>query len=74
MNFRDQSWNFTNFAPELYQICTLYATTKKLSIKEESPHFQTFSAELRKLRNGHGKVMEKYVVKSVGTLSRRGLV
>ena len=44
----------------------------KISSNIESPHFLTFSLKRRKLkigeRNGHGKVMEKYFVKSVGTL------
>ena len=70
----DRSGNFTNFAPELYQICMFLATTKKLSIDVEIRIFQCFSSERReckingKLRNGHGKVIEKYFVKSVGTL------
>ena len=56
-----------------------FATTEKLSIHVESPHFLVFSAKCGecktekrdghgKLRNGRGKVMEKYFVKSVGTL------
>ena len=59
-----------------------FATAKKLSMDEESPHFLIFSAKHHnckiakldghgKLRNGHGKVMEKYFVKSVGTLVRK---
>ena len=54
-------------------------TTKKLHSDLESSHFSNFSAtchkfqigerdDHRKSRNGHGKVMEKYFVKSVGTL------
>ena len=60
-----------NFAPELYQICTFLAATKKLSIDLESLHFPMFLAKRREFkmeRNGHGKVMEKCLVKSVGTL------
>ena len=60
-------------------LLVFFAATKKLSIDVESPHFLTFSAKYHeckiekrdghgKLRNDHGKVMEKYVVKSVGTL------
>ena len=49
-----------------------FATTKKLSIELESPHFQMFLAKPQECkinkRDGHGKVMEKYVVKSVGSL------
>ena len=52
---------------------------KKLSSDLESPHFLTLSANYLeyiigerdghgKSRNGHGKVIEKYFVKSVGTL------
>ena len=69
MEFCDQSWNFTDFVPELYQICTFFATTKKLSIHVESPHFPMFSTKCCKYkikkrdghgksRNGQGKVME----------------
>ena len=51
---------FTNFAPELHQICTFFATTKKLSINVESLHFQTISAKHRKCkiekRDSHGKI------------------
>ena len=74
-----QSWNFANFAPKLYEICLFFATTVKLNIHIESLHFLMFSAKCGKnnfekrdthgkLRNGLGKVMEKYFVKSVGTL------
>ena len=38
VEFCYQSWNFTNFAPELYQICSI----KKLGIDVERPHFPTF--------------------------------
>ena len=31
VEFCDQSWNFTSFAPEFYQICALSADIKKLS-------------------------------------------
>ena len=79
MEFCAQSWNFSNFAPKLCQICIFLASTKKLSSDLESPHFLTFSAKRRKCkigkkygngkpRNRHGKVMEKYLFKSVGTL------
>ena len=47
--------------------------TKKLSSELESLHFPLFSAKCREFkngeRNGHGKVMDKYFVKSVGTLN-----
>ena len=77
MEFYDQSWTFTNFPPELYQICIFFVTIKKLSRDLESLHFPRFSAkhreckngEERKSRNCHGKIMEKYLFKSVGTLS-----
>ena len=56
-----------------------FATNKKLSIDVESLHFLTFSAKCHKCKidkrdghgkfgNGPGKVLEKYVVKFVGTL------
>ena len=79
MEFCDQSWNFTNFAPKFDQICMFFVTGKKLSSNLESPLFPMFSTKCRecnigkrnghgKSRNGHGKVKEKYFVKSVGTL------
>ena len=81
MEFCDLSWNLTNFAPELYQSCILFVTTKKLSSNLEIPlFFLRFSAKCReckigkrdghgKSRNGHRKVIEIYFVKSVGTLN-----
>ena len=45
MEFCHQSWNFTNFGPELYQICMFFATAKKLSMDVESPHFPTLSTK-----------------------------
>ena len=50
MEFCDQSWNLINFAPQLDQICTFFATTKKLSIDIKSPHFPTFSAKCRQYK------------------------
>ena len=60
-------------------ICTFLVVTKKLGSDQKSLHFRMFTAKRRefkigerdghgKSRNGHGKVMEKYIVKSVGTL------
>ena len=70
---------------EFYQFCpqivpnlhTFFAATKNLSIHVESLHFFAKCRKYKiektdghgKLRNGHGKVMEKYFVKSVGTLA-----
>ena len=79
MEFCDQSWNFTNFVPELYRICILFGATKIFSTDLESLHFLMFSLKRReckigktdghgKSRNGYGKVMEKCFVNSVGTL------
>ena len=73
IEFCDQSWNLTNFAHNFF------VTIKKLTSNLESLHFLMFSAKCRvckigktdghaKSRNGHGKVMEKYFVKYVGTL------
>ena len=39
MEFCYQSWNSTNFTPELYHICMFFAMAKKLSTNVESPHF-----------------------------------
>ena len=68
---------FSQFCPRIDYVTCFFATTKRLSIDVESLHFPTFSAECKiekrdgrgNLRNGHGKVMEKYCVESVGTLS-----
>ena len=61
MEFCAQSWNVTNFARKLCQICIFLATTKKLSSDLESPHFH--ECKIGK-KYGHGK----YFFKSVGTL------
>ena len=74
-----QSWNLINFAHELYQICMFLPALRNQSIDIESPHFRMFVVKRceckidkrdghGKLRNGHGKVMETYFVKSVGIL------
>ena len=72
MEFCYQSWNFTNFAPELYQICIFFATNKKLSMDVEST-FLTFSAKsIREMvmenEEWSWKSYGKIFVKSVGTL------
>ena len=65
--------------PSFIKFVFYLVTTKKLSRDLESLHFLTYSAKRRKCkirkidghgksRNYHGKVMEKYVFKSVGTL------
>ena len=75
LEFCEQSQDFTNFPPKLYQICTCFATTKKSSINIESLHFLTFSIKCRKKKlrketvmENQETVMEKHFVKSVGTL------
>ena len=70
---------------EFYQFCLqiymFFVTAKKLSRNLENPHFPMFATKCHKCkignrdghgksRNGHGKVMENYFVKYVGTLSR----
>ena len=66
---------FYQFCPKFYQM----VTTKKLGNNLESLHFPIFSAKCPECKNGervghgksgngHGKVIEKYFVKSVGTL------
>ena len=61
MEFCDELWNFTNFAPELYQICALLLASDitKFSIGFGSPHFTTFAAKCREWDieqgGGHGK-------------------
>ena len=75
MEFCDQSWNFTNFAPKFYQICCVFFATKKLRSNLESPHFPMFLQNVANTTSGREMVMEnqvmvmeKYLVKSVGTL------
>ena len=73
MEFCDQSWNYTNFVSEFYQICTLFADLEKFSISLESPHFWTFSAKCANAkfwqRDDYGKIMVQSFSKSVGTLN-----
>ena len=71
---------FYQFCPQIApNLHIFFATTKKSSIHVESTHFQSVSAKCRKYkikkteghgksRNGQGKVLDKYLVKSVGTL------
>ena len=70
MEYCNQSWSFT-------RNCTKFGCyLPPLRVHLESLYFVTFSANEKnkkrdshgKLRNGHGKVMDKYFVKSVGTL------
>ena len=57
MGFCNQSWNFTNFVPELFSISISFVTAKKLRSDLESPHFPMFSAKRHKCkiekRNSH---------------------
>ena len=80
MEFCYQIVNFTYLPLNCTKFVCFFATTKKLSINVESLLFPRFSAKCHKskidkrnghgkLRYGHGKVMEKYLVKSVRTLS-----
>ena len=71
MEFCYQSWDFTNFALKMYQICMLFATTKKLGINVESLYFPMFSIKCSKCkiakRDGHGRLIsghEKIMEKS----------
>ena len=60
MEFYDQSWNFTNFAAELYLISIFLVTTKKLSSDLESLRFpQTLRMQNRE---------EKWSWKSYGKM------
>ena len=73
---------YDKFPPNCTKFAHFFATTKNSSIDVESLYFPTFSqisakcckyklrreAVMEKSRNGQGKVMEKYFVKSVGTL------
>ena len=62
MEFREQSWNFTNLPNFI-----LLVTTKKLSSDLESQHFLMFCESKiwkkeghGKSRNGHGKILERF--------------
>ena len=77
MEICDKSCNFTNFAPKFYQICIFFVIAKKNEQKSrKSPTFSTNCRDCKiwkrdghgKSRNVHGKVMEKYFFKYVGTL------
>ena len=68
----------TIFPPNCAKL-VFFGHHQEINYNLESLHFQKFSAKRReckigkkdchgKSRNRHGKVMEKYVVKSVGTL------
>ena len=54
MEFCDQSWKFTNFSPKLYQICTFFVTTMKLSIFI----FRRFLQNVTNTKLKRGLVME----------------
>ena len=71
---------FYQICPQIVPNLYFFVTTNKLSCDLKSPHFLTFSAKRRefqigqrdghgKSRNGPGKVLEKYFVRSVGTLN-----
>ena len=71
MEFCYQSWNLQFLPLKCTNFVMFFATTKKLLIDVESLHFLKFpqncECKIAK-RNVHGKFMEKYFVKSVGTL------
>ena len=46
MAIRNQSWNFTHFAPKFDQNCAFMGDIKKFSISRESLHFPTFSEKM----------------------------
>ena len=64
---------FDQFCLQIIPNLYVFTTTRKLSIGVESPQ-NAANAKIKKrdghgkLKNGNGKVMEKYFVKSVGTL------
>ena len=49
MEYRDKSWNFIDFDPELYQICMIFATTKHRCRKS------AFSNVFRKTSQMHNR-------------------
>ena len=69
-NFVIQSWNFTNFAPNLYFlnyhweiVCIFWHFPRNVANSKSGREMF-----MDNKKNGHGKVMERYFVKSVGTL------
>ena len=56
---------FYQFCPPNFTNSVFFATNKKLSINAESPHFPMFCMNAK---SGREMVMEKYFIKSVGTL------
>ena len=79
MEFCDRSWNFTSLTQNYTKFVFFVVNAKKLRSDLESLHIPMFSVKRRrfkigernghgKYKNGHGKVMEKCFVKSVGTL------
>ena len=79
MEFCDSVMEFYQLCPQFVINLYFFVTTKKLGSDLESPHFQKFSTKRWEFKigerdahgksiNGHGKVMELYFVKSVGTL------
>ena len=82
MEFCDQSWKYTNFAPTFTKF-VFFVTTKTLTSNLESLHFPTFSRKMVQMQNweerwswkikkwsweSNGAIMEKYFVKYVRTL------
>ena len=57
MEFCDQSWNFTSFAPEFYPICTCFAISFEVCIFLPFP--KNVANAKFKQRDGHGNVIEK---------------
>ena len=57
-NFVYRSWNFTNFAPELYKICMFFVTTEKLRIHVESLIFLCFPANAANAKPRREMVVE----------------
>ena len=58
IEFCDQLWNFTNFAPKFYQFCFVLVTAKKLSRNLEIPHFRRFPQNVANAKSGREMVME----------------
>ena len=62
IEYFNQSWEFTNFAPKLYQICRFLATTKKLSINVESAFSDFFSQNT----SANAKLIREIVMETYG--------
>ena len=65
IEYYNQSCHFNIFALEFYKICTFFVKIQKSSLKFR----QNLKNAKLEQSDGHGKVMEKLLTKSVETLN-----